>query len=84
MLFRDLSFKRGDLIVLLRQLDEHWFLGEAANSQGTFPVNYVQVINPLVGPLCKALFNFEAKPVEELSLNSTPNLCLYFSKVRLS
>ncbi|KAI1234280.1 hypothetical protein IHE44_0003998, partial [Lamprotornis superbus] len=52
----ELRFNKGDTIVLLRQLDEHWYLGELNGSSGAFPASSVQVIQQLPlalpRPLC--------------------------------
>lgn len=41
--FSDLSFKKGDIILLKKQVDENWYQGELNNRQGFFPATYVQV-----------------------------------------
>jgi hypothetical protein len=41
--FSDLSFKKGDIILLKKQVDENWYQGELNNRQGFFPAPYVQV-----------------------------------------
>ena len=41
--FRDLNFKKGDLILLKRQVDDNWFHGELNGQSGFFPATYVQV-----------------------------------------
>ncbi|NWW81653.1 SH3R2 ligase, partial [Climacteris rufus] len=50
----ELRFNKGDTIVLLRQLDDHWYLGEANGLSGAFPASSVQVLQqpPLPRPLC--------------------------------
>lgn len=41
--FSDLSFKKGDIVYLQRQIDENWYHGECNNQHGFFPATYVQV-----------------------------------------
>lgn len=41
--FSDLNFKRGDIILLKKRIDNHWYQGECAGNQGVFPLCYVQV-----------------------------------------
>lgn len=41
----DLSFKKGDVILLKRKIDSNWFVGNMNGREGTFPLNYVHVIN---------------------------------------
>ncbi|GFO09110.1 E3 ubiquitin-protein ligase sh3rf1 [Plakobranchus ocellatus] len=56
----DLTFKKGDIINLKRQIDDNWFQGELSGAVGHFPSNFVQVLVPLLQlPQCKALFDFE-------------------------
>ena len=40
---RDLSFKKGDIVLLRKQVDENWYHGELAGLHGFFPATYVQV-----------------------------------------
>ncbi|KAK2712359.1 E3 ubiquitin-protein ligase SH3RF1-like isoform X2 [Artemia franciscana] len=71
----DLSFKKGDVIQLRRQIDPNWYLGELRGQQGFFPATYVQVLVPLSThpPLCKALYDFKMTNDDEKD-------CLAFSK----
>lgn len=43
MFFSDLSFKRGDIIILRKRIDNNWYKGECGGVQGVFPLSYVQV-----------------------------------------
>lgn len=56
----DLSFRKGDMIVLRKRVDQNWFHGELAGKQGFVPASYVQVVVPLPShlPQCKALYDF--------------------------
>ncbi|WAQ98935.1 SH3R1-like protein [Mya arenaria] len=56
----DLSFKKGDIVYLKKQVDENWYHGELNNQHGFFPATYVQVITPLLStiPQCKSLYDF--------------------------
>lgn len=40
---RDLSFKKGDIIILRKKIDSNWYQGELNNQTGFFPASYVQV-----------------------------------------
>lgn len=40
---RELSFKKGDIIYLLRQVDKNWHQGEHNGVVGIFPIAYVEV-----------------------------------------
>lgn len=73
LLYRDLSFKKGDQIILRKRLDMNWFVGEVHGIEGAFPVNHAQVIVPLPQPQCKALYDFRMGPNEEEG-------CLTFKK----
>ncbi|NXE05660.1 SH3R2 ligase, partial [Lophotis ruficrista] len=59
----ELRFNKGDIIVLLRQLDENWFLGEVNGLSGVFPASSVQVIKhlPLPPPLGRALGSLDLR-----------------------
>lgn len=71
----DLTFKKGDVILLRRQVDENWYHGELNNQHGFFPATYVQVITPLPQdvPKCKALYDFVISDKNEKD-------CLTFQK----
>ncbi|KAF7249343.1 E3 ubiquitin-protein ligase SH3RF2, partial [Varanus komodoensis] len=74
----ELRFNKGDIIILHRQLDENWYLGEINRVSGIFPTNSVQVIKQLPQPLplCRALYNFDLKSRNK---NEKTN-CLPFHK----
>ncbi|NXM07980.1 SH3R2 ligase, partial [Tyrannus savana] len=59
----ELRFNKGDIIVLLRQLDENWYLGEVNGTSGVFPASSVQVIKhlPLPQPLGRALYSLDLR-----------------------
>ncbi|XP_049268245.1 E3 ubiquitin-protein ligase SH3RF3-like [Rhipicephalus sanguineus] len=56
----DLAFRKGDIIVLRKRVDQNWFHGELGGKQGFVPASYVQVVVPLPShiPQCKALYDF--------------------------
>ncbi|XP_076175993.1 SH3 domain containing ring finger posh isoform X2 [Ptiloglossa arizonensis] len=71
----DLSFKKGDIVILRKKIDNNWYFGEIANSYGVFPLSYVQVMTPLTPhvPQCKALYDFTMT-------NGDEDGCLTFNK----
>ncbi|KAM6116186.1 E3 ubiquitin-protein ligase SH3RF2 [Pterocles gutturalis] len=74
----ELRFNKGDIIVLLRQLDENWYLGEVNGISGVFPASSVQVIKhlPLPPSLGRALYSLDLR-----SRDKTENKeCLMFHK----
>lgn len=42
--FRELTFRKGDIIFVKRQIDKNWYEGEHNAMVGLFPINYVEVI----------------------------------------
>ena len=40
----ELTFKKGDIIHLLKHIDSHWTLGRIGNCKGIFPTSYVDII----------------------------------------
>ncbi|XP_066154616.1 E3 ubiquitin-protein ligase SH3RF3 [Euwallacea fornicatus] len=71
----DLSFKKGDIIILRRKIDAHWYRGECGGKQGDFPLSYVQIVTPVPSlmPQCKALYDFRMN-------NDDEEGCLVFNK----
>ncbi|XP_026272003.1 E3 ubiquitin-protein ligase SH3RF1 isoform X1 [Frankliniella occidentalis] len=70
----DLSFKKGDIITLKKQVDQNWYHGEIGGVHGVFPICYVQIMPPPANiPQCKALYDFRMTNDEEEG-------CLTFSK----
>ncbi|XP_052894660.1 uncharacterized protein LOC128302002 [Anopheles moucheti] len=77
---RELSFRKGDIIYLRRQIDKNWYEGEHNATVGLLPANYIEILsrdNFNVRPLPKkpsregkarAKFNFTAQTTVELSL----------------
>ncbi|XP_051170805.1 uncharacterized protein LOC127287754 [Leptopilina boulardi] len=74
---RELTFRRGDLIFVRRQVDKNWYEGEHNAMLGLFPFNYVEILpfdgirttpkKPYEGQ-ARAKFNFIAQTNLELSL----------------
>jgi len=77
---RELSFKKGDVIYIKKQVDGNWYEGERNAMMGIFPTTYVEIIpsDAVVTTLtrkeknydgqAKARFNFTAQTPMELSL----------------
>ncbi|NXG75418.1 SH3R2 ligase, partial [Baryphthengus martii] len=70
----ELRFNKGDIIVLLRQLDENWYLGEVNGISGVFPASSVQVIKhlPLAPPLGRALYGFDLRSRDKTETKDCP------------
>ncbi|XP_014484597.1 PREDICTED: uncharacterized protein LOC106749537 isoform X22 [Dinoponera quadriceps] len=74
---RELTFRRGDIIFVRRQVDKNWYEGEYNAMIGLFPFNYVEIL-PYDGMRttpkkshegqAQAKFNFVAQTNLELSL----------------
>ncbi|XP_035758532.1 E3 ubiquitin-protein ligase SH3RF2 [Egretta garzetta] len=74
----ELRFNKGDIIMLLRQLDENWYLGEVNGISGVFPASSVQVIKhlPLPQPLGRALYSVDLRSRDKAENKD----CLTFHK----
>ncbi|XP_044003201.1 E3 ubiquitin-protein ligase SH3RF3 isoform X2 [Aphidius gifuensis] len=71
----DLSFKKGEIVVLRKKIDNNWYFGESGGNYGVFPLSYIQVMTPLPPhvPQCKAMYDFRMTNDEE-------DGCLTFNK----
>ncbi|KAG8196985.1 hypothetical protein JTE90_013133 [Oedothorax gibbosus] len=71
----DLTFKKGDVIILRKRADQNWFYGELGGKSGFVPASFVQVVVPIPShvPQCKALYDFQISSSEEKD-------CLTFGK----
>jgi sorbin and SH3 domain-containing protein 1 len=78
---RELTLRRGDIVYLLRAVNENWFEGEHHGLVGIFPINYVQVLvsfeeaaaanahrHVTSGSVVEAVYDFERRTSAELSL----------------
>ncbi|XP_068134786.1 sorbin and SH3 domain-containing protein 2 isoform X10 [Hyperolius riggenbachi] len=43
---KELSFKKGDTVYILRKIDKNWYEGEHHGRVGIFPISYVEKISP--------------------------------------
>ncbi|KAI5631403.1 variant SH3 domain-containing protein [Phthorimaea operculella] len=75
---RELSFRKGDLINVRRQIDANWYEGELHGRHGLFPYNYVEILKgdvassprkpSVVEGRARAKFDFTAQTSLELPL----------------
>lgn len=46
----ELSLVKGELVIVTRQVDEHWLEGRIGQRRGIFPITYVDIIQPCSSP----------------------------------
>jgi hypothetical protein len=46
----ELSLVKGELVIITRQVDEHWLEGRIGQRRGIFPISYVDIIQPCSSP----------------------------------
>lgn len=75
----DLSFKRGDRILLLQRLDSDWYRGRLHDREGIFPAAFVRPCpaeakstsaKALKGRKAKALYDFHGENEDELTFKA--------------
>ncbi|XP_060066917.1 uncharacterized protein LOC132547177 isoform X3 [Ylistrum balloti] len=82
---RELGFRKGDIVYLIRQIDKHWFEGERHGRRGIFPINYVEVLTSIEAAQAAAQqsegqavakFNFSGQTNVELSIRKGDQITL--------
>ncbi|XP_065454023.1 sorbin and SH3 domain-containing protein 2 isoform X21 [Chrysemys picta bellii] len=88
---KELSFKKGDTVYILRKIDQNWYEGEHYGRVGIFPISYVEKLSPpekaqparppppaQVGEIGEAIakYNFSADTNVELSLRKGDRVIL--------
>lgn len=67
----EISFKVGDVITVINEIDKGWWVGEVHNKRGIFPVNYTEPYDPQKHPL-PPLPNNDLDPSREAPLPPEP------------
>ncbi|XP_072192088.1 sorbin and SH3 domain-containing protein 2 isoform X21 [Excalfactoria chinensis] len=88
---KELSFKKGDTVYILRKIDQNWYEGEHHGRVGIFPISYVEKLSPpekaqparppppaQIGEIGEAIakYNFNADTNVELSLRKGDRVVL--------
>ncbi|KFQ10883.1 Sorbin and SH3 domain-containing protein 2, partial [Leptosomus discolor] len=88
---KELSFKKGDTVYILRKIDQNWYEGEHHGRVGIFPISYVEKLFPpekaqparppppaQIGEIGEAIakYNFSADTNVELSLRKGDRVIL--------
>jgi len=42
----ELSLVKGEIVIIIRQVDEHWMEGRITHRKGIFPLSYIDIIQP--------------------------------------
>ncbi|NWS11222.1 SH319 protein, partial [Pachyramphus minor] len=70
----DLSFKKGDCIQILEQVDLEWYRGRLNGKEGIFPAVFVQICSGTSGGgkkgKARALYDFHGENEDELSFKA--------------
>ncbi|XP_063360557.1 uncharacterized protein LOC134649649 [Cydia amplana] len=77
---RELSFRKGDLIHVRRQIDANWYEGELHGRIGLFPYNYVEIIKGDVAQPPKKPVAHEGKARAKFDFTAQTNLELPLKK----
>ena len=66
----DLELREGDIVVLVKKVNDEWLEGRIGNCQGIFPINFIDIKIPLPGMsknIVNALYAFKGETFEDLS-----------------
>ncbi|XP_063533141.1 uncharacterized protein LOC134743561 isoform X6 [Cydia strobilella] len=77
---RELSFRKGDLIHVRRQIDANWYEGELHGRIGLFPFNYVEILKGDVAQSPKKPVPQEGKARAKFDFTAQTNLELPLKK----
>lgn len=44
----ELSLVKGEMVIIIRQVDEHWMEGRIGQRRGIFPISYIDILQPPV------------------------------------
>lgn len=62
---RELSFKKGDIIYIKKQIDNNWYEGERNGMVGILPTSYVEIL-PNESTVCQDITNSLRRKVREV------------------
>lgn len=74
---KEISLKKGDVVLISRQLDKNWYEGEKNGCIGIFPISYVEIVPPehtstpvksITAGSAKVRYDFTAQASIELSV----------------
>nr|XP_033325275.1 uncharacterized protein B0303.7-like [Megalopta genalis] len=68
----DLSFKEGDIIYLIRKVNDDWMEGRIGSRQGIFPINFIDIKVQLPGlpdNIVTAIYSFNGETPEDLTFD---------------
>ena len=66
----DLSLRQGDMVYLIKSINNEWIQGKVGDCEGIFPINFVDIKVPLPDlpkNIVTALYTFKAEYSEDLS-----------------
>ncbi|XP_029669828.1 SH3 domain-containing protein 19 isoform X2 [Formica exsecta] len=66
----DLALKEGDIVQLIKKINDDWLEGRIGNHQGIFPFNFIDIKIPLPGlsdNIVTALYTFVGETSDDLS-----------------
>lgn len=49
----ELSLVKGEQVIIVRQVDDHWMEGRIGQRRGIFPISYIDVIQPCSNQISK-------------------------------
>lgn len=70
--FRELSFKKGDIILIKRHINNDWIEGEFQGKIGIFPVNHVEILHESTTSSSKTSNSNDLQQTSIEKLNTLP------------
>ncbi|XP_031841944.1 SH3 domain-containing lethal (3) 05822 isoform X2 [Nomia melanderi] len=68
----DLPLKEGDIVYLIKKINDDWMEGRVGNQQGIFPINFINIkvqLPSILDNIVTAIYSFKGETPEDLTFD---------------